>query len=221
MKTNHTRLAGAVLSTMVLVACQPTQASDSTRTSANGPTAPLIQSLQVMEDEALSANSSGSAPTEQDGSLDSFKPIPSRDSCVDGQSSESLREETVKAVSPARRNILGTSLTTCSLEPLTGWYRDGFCRTDERDRGVHVVCAVVDETFLDFTKKRGNDLSTPRRGFPGLKSGDRWCLCAARWYEAQREGKAPSIILSASHTKALTIVPKDVLQAHRYQPNSK
>ena len=116
-------------------------------------------------------------------------------------------------------NVLGTSLETCSTQPLTGWFRDGLCRTDARDRGSHVVCAAVDEAFLKYTKSRGNDLSTPKPkyGFPGLKAGDKWCLCATRWYEAQRAGKAPPVVLGATHHKAEALVPLDILKAHRAQ----
>jgi len=113
----------------------------------------------------------------------------------------------------APRNVLGTPLDACSVDPMTGWYRDGSCRTDEMDRGLHVVCAEVDERFLAFTRDRGNDLSTPRpeSGFPGLKPGDRWCLCARRWLEAHEAGAAPPVVLEATHMKALTIVPLGVL----------
>ena len=111
------------------------------------------------------------------------------------------------------RNVLGGPLAPCSVDPMTGWYRDGSCRTDEMDRGSHVVCATVDARFLDFTKARGNDLSTPRpdHRFPGLKPGDRWCLCARRWLEAHEAGAAPQVALEATHANALRIVPAEVL----------
>ena len=88
---------------------------------------------------------------------------------------------------------------------MTGWYRDGFCRTDENDRGSHTVCAELTTTFLEYTKSLGNDLSTPRPefGFPGLNPGDRWCLCAGRWREAMRAGVAPAVVLEATHENAL------------------
>jgi uncharacterized protein (DUF2237 family) len=97
-----------------------------------------------------------------------------------------------------------------------GWYRDGSCRTDDMDRGSHVVCATVDARFLDFTKTRGNDLSTPRpeHRFPGLKPGDRWCLCARRWREAEQAGAAPPVVLEATHARALDMIPAEVLIAH-------
>lgn len=113
-------------------------------------------------------------------------------------------------------NVLGTALEVCSCRPMTGWYRDGYCRTDDRDRGRHVVCAVVDAGFLEFTRSRGNDLGTPAPalGFPGLEPGDRWCLCAVRWREAAEAGHAPAVILEATHAKALEIIPLEVLKAH-------
>ena len=91
------------------------------------------------------------------------------------------------------KNILGTELQSCCTDPITGFFRDGYCNTNQMDKGMHVVCAIVTDAFLDFTKSRGNDLSTPRPEFqfPGLKSGDRWCLCALRWKEAYEEGVAP------------------------------
>jgi len=113
------------------------------------------------------------------------------------------------------RNILGEALQTCSTAPLTGWFRDGSCRTDASDRGVHVVCAEMTEDFLTYTKAQGNDLSTPSADyrFPGLKAGDRWCLCAARWEEARQAGVAPKVVVEATHSKATTIVSRDTLVA--------
>ncbi len=113
-------------------------------------------------------------------------------------------------------NVLGGALSLCSLEPLTGWQRDGCCNTDASDRGLHVVCAVVTAEFLAFSQHAGNDLSTPRPeyGFPGLVPGDRWCLCAARWEEARIAGFAPEVVLEATHAKALEITALGHLQAH-------
>ena len=110
-------------------------------------------------------------------------------------------------------NVLGSELEICSRSPMTGWFRDGTCRTDARDRGVHVVCAEMNEAFLTYTKSRGNDLSTPRPGgsFPGLVPGDRWCLCATRWAEAERAGYAPSVVLDATDDRALDFVEVGVL----------
>ena len=103
-------------------------------------------------------------------------------------------------------------LEPCSLNPLTGFFRDGYCRTANEDYGSHTVCARVTKDFLDFTKSRGNDLSTPRRpSFPGLKHGDYWCLCAVRWLEAFKLGKVTAMKLKATNEKALSVIPEDVL----------
>ena len=114
------------------------------------------------------------------------------------------------------KNVLGTELAGCSDEPLTGFYRDGCCNTGESDAGVHVVCAQVTADFLEFSASRGNDLSTPapRYGFPGLKPGDRWCLCAMRWEEARRAGVAPPVVMDATHIHALEFVEYDHLSLH-------
>jgi len=109
-------------------------------------------------------------------------------------------------ISKDKTNVLGEALELCSLNPVTGWFRDGYCRTDENDHGVHVVCATMTENFLAFTKNRGNDLSSRRGGFPGLVPGDKWCLCAARWREAMLQGAAPLVVISATHFKALETV---------------
>ena len=103
------------------------------------------------------------------------------------------------------QNVLGGPLIGCCFEPLTGYFRDGFCKTLPEDTGTHVVCAVVTEEFLEFTQRRGNDLSTPipQWLFPGLKPGDKWCLCISRWLEAEQAGVAPRIVLAATHKKAL------------------
>ena len=120
----------------------------------------------------------------------------------------------------AEHNVLGGLLEPCSTAPRTGWHRDGSCRTDERDVGRHVVCAVMTEDFLDFTRSRGNDLSTPAPefGFPGLAPGDRWCLCADRWREALAAGVAPPVVLAATHSAALDVVSLDDLEAHAVEP---
>ena len=113
-------------------------------------------------------------------------------------------------------NIYGTALKVCSMEPLTGFFRDGCCNTDISDFGSHTVCAEMTEEFLKFSKQQGNDLTTPRPefGFDGLKSGDRWCLCAARWLEAMREGCAPQVVLEATSEKALDVVPFEILKQY-------
>lgn len=114
------------------------------------------------------------------------------------------------------RNVLGQALVSCCTDPMTGWFRDGTCRTAADDLGQHVVCAEMTAEFLEFSRSRGNDLSTPapHTGFPGLVAGDRWCLCAARWREALEAGVAPPIVLAASEESALTVVSLDDLKAH-------
>lgn len=113
-------------------------------------------------------------------------------------------------------NVLGGQLQPCSLDPLTGFYRNGACDTCAADRGSHTVCAVMTAEFLAFSKYVGNDLSTPRPEyrFAGLKPGDHWCLCASRFLQAHDEGVAPKVSLGATHERALEIVPLEVLQAH-------
>ncbi|MEH1777700.1 MAG: DUF2237 domain-containing protein [Nostoc sp.] len=114
------------------------------------------------------------------------------------------------------KNVIDGNLEVCCTSPVTGFYRDGFCRTGGQDFGSHVVCAQVTSEFLEFTKSRGNDLSTavPDFNFPGLKPGDRWCLCASRWQEALEAGVAPPVILSATHARALEVVSLDELKKH-------
>ena len=114
------------------------------------------------------------------------------------------------------KNVIGTPLETCNLSPLTGFNRNGNCQTAEHDFGVHGVCSEVTESFLKFTKARGNDLSSPNEvyGFPGLKPGDRWCLCASRWKEALDHGVAPPIVLSATNEAVLKIIGMDDLLKH-------
>jgi uncharacterized protein (DUF2237 family) len=115
-------------------------------------------------------------------------------------------------------NVLGRPLEPCSLAPLTGWFRDGCCRSDAKDAGMHWVCAVVTRAFLEFSRSRGNDLITPRPelDFPGLKPGDRWCLCAPRWLEAYEAGVAPPVVLEATHVHSLALIPLEALKAHRH-----
>ncbi len=113
-------------------------------------------------------------------------------------------------------NVLGTPLEICCTSPMTGFYRDGMCNTGAGDFGAHTVCAQVTEEFLLFSKTRGNDLLTPvpAYGFPGLKPGDRWCLCASRWKEALDAGVAPPVMLSATHASTLEYVSLDDLKQH-------
>lgn len=114
------------------------------------------------------------------------------------------------------KNVLGTELETCSDDPLTGFYRDGCCNTGAGDDGMHTVCAEVNDEFLKFSKARGNDLSTPNEAyhFPGLKAGDRWCLCVLRWKEAYQAGVAPLVNLRATHISALEFIDLEDLVAH-------
>ena len=113
-------------------------------------------------------------------------------------------------------NVLGGTLSPCSREPLTGFFRDGACNTCAEDQGSHTVCAVMTAEFLAYSKYVGNDLSTPRPEFrfPGLTPGDQWCLCAGRFLQAAEEGAAPRVRLRATHARALDIVPLSVLEAH-------
>ncbi len=122
---------------------------------------------------------------------------------------EAMQRENEGALS-----VTGAPLARCGMDPVTGFYRDGCCDTGPDDVGLHVVCAIMTEEFLRFTRTQGNDLSTPRPGFPGLKPGDCWCLCALRWLEAERHGVAPPVLLSATHEAALSVVPRELLEPH-------
>jgi len=115
------------------------------------------------------------------------------------------------------KNALGTALQACCFEPKTGFYRDGFCKTGQEDYGTHVVCAVITDEFLAYTKSKGNDLSTPipQWSFPGLVAGDKWCLCIMRWLEAVKAGKAPKILLAATHEKALEYTSLELLEKYK------
>lgn len=114
------------------------------------------------------------------------------------------------------KNVFGNKLITCSISPLTGFYRDGCCKTGLQDSGTHTVCAQITDEFLRYTKSKGNDLSTPipAYGFPGLKEGDFWCLCAMRWKEAFLAGKAPKIKLEATHEKTLEFISIEELKKY-------
>ena len=118
--------------------------------------------------------------------------------------------------SPMPTNVLGTELQPCCSNPMTGFYRDGYCRTGAFDDGVHVVCVQVTEEFLDYSQSVGNDLSTPmpEYDFPGLQPGDCWCLCASRWQQAFEDGMAPKVKLSATHSSAIEFMDLADLQAH-------
>ena len=113
-------------------------------------------------------------------------------------------------------NVFGEPIEKCWSHPVTGYFRDGFCRTDDYDRGSHTICAKVSQDFLQFSKSRGNDLSTPRPEyqFAGLVDGQAWCLCATRWLEAQQAGVAPRVYLKRTNNRALEIVPIELLREH-------
>ena len=119
------------------------------------------------------------------------------------------------------RNVFGEPLEICCLKPMTGYFRDGSCRTDNEDIGTHTVCAVITEDFLRFSAQMGNDLSTPipYYKFPGLKEGDKWCLCVNRWIEAEKAGKAPKLILEATHEKTLEYTKLDLLVKYAFLKN--
>ena len=118
-------------------------------------------------------------------------------------------------------NVLGGDLETCSTDPLTGWFRDGCCNTDRNDRGLHTVCCVLTEEFLEFARSRGNDLITPapQHGFPGLEPGDRWCVCAQTWQDAADEGVACPVVLASTHEETLQIVALETLVQHSFENN--
>jgi uncharacterized protein (DUF2237 family) len=120
----------------------------------------------------------------------------------------------MKTNTPPARNVFGEPLVPCSFAPLTGYFRDGCCKTNAEDVGTHVVCAIMTEDFLKFSTSRGNDLSRPmpQWGFPGLSAGDQWCLCALRWKEAFLAGAAPMVVLESTNYSALDIIPLEVLE---------
>jgi uncharacterized protein (DUF2237 family) len=120
----------------------------------------------------------------------------------------------------SQRNLLGLPLEPCSTQPITGFFRTGCCETDDDDLGRHVVCAQMTREFLAFSATHGNDLSTPRPGFTGLRPGDRWCLCAARWKEAFDADVAPPVILASTHESATQIVDRHALFAHALDSQS-
>ena len=130
-----------------------------------------------------------------------------------------MTREAIKPV--ADTNVLGGRLEPCSESPRTGFYRDGCCNTGPEDLGLHVVCVRMTAKFLAFSKAHGNDLSTPQPdfGFPGLKPGDRWCVCAGRWREALEAGVAPPVVLSATHEEALAVVALEDLKRHALDLN--
>jgi uncharacterized protein (DUF2237 family) len=135
-----------------------------------------------------------------------------------GKRAERMRQGAYTAAmnidSPPARNVFSEPLVPCSFSPLTGFFRDGCCKTNAEDAGTHVVCAVMSNDFLEFSRSRGNDLGTPmpQWGFPGLKAGDQWCLCALRWKEAYLAGFAPLVVLESTNYSALDIIPLEILR---------
>lgn len=128
-----------------------------------------------------------------------------------------MAEETMTEMPQSiEKNVLGTQLRPCCFDPMTGYFRDGFCHTDASDRGSHTICAVMTDEFLAFSKAAGNDLSTPmpQYKFPGLKAGDEWCLCAMRWQEAYEAGKAPGVRLLSTHHSATRYASLVALAEH-------
>lgn len=118
-------------------------------------------------------------------------------------------------------NVFGRPLAPCSFDPMTGFFRDGCCHTGPEDRGLHVVCVVATEEFLEFSRACGNDLSTPRPefAFPGLRPGDRWCLCALRWLEALQHGMAPEVVLESTHLNVLGVIGLEQLRMYAVDPD--
>ena len=129
------------------------------------------------------------------------------------------QQQEQKPVGQGHLNVLGGALEACSCAPMTGWFRDGHCRTDPSDLGQHSICCVMSERFLNYSKAQGNDLSTPMPdfGFPGLKPGDCWCVCAPRWKQAYDDGMAPPVRLEATEHTALQVIPLDILKTHAHQ----
>jgi len=127
---------------------------------------------------------------------------------------DSVIKENFTSDTTIQKNIFGDPLEICSTDPMTGWKRDGRCNTHENDTGTHTVCAEMTDEFLDYTKSVGNDLSTKRGSFPGLNEGDKWCLCANRWSQAHKAGKAPKVIKEATHHKTHQYVDKDILSQY-------
>ncbi|MBL30325.1 MAG: hypothetical protein CMC81_03665 [Flavobacteriaceae bacterium] len=120
------------------------------------------------------------------------------------------------------KNVFGEPIQICCTKPMTGYFRDGLCRTVSEDTGTHTVCAIMTNEFLEFSALKGNDLITPMPyyNFPGLKEGDKWCLCVTRWIEAEKEGKAPKVILEATHEKTLEYTSMDKLIKHAFKIKS-
>ena len=120
---------------------------------------------------------------------------------------------------PLPRNVLGEELAVCGCQPITGWFRNGFCETESSDSGQHSICCVMTNSFLNYSKAQGNDLSTPRPEFkfPGLTAGDCWCVCALRWAQALDDGMAPPVKLEATEISTLNVISLETLKTHSYQ----
>ena len=116
-------------------------------------------------------------------------------------------------------NVLGAPLKNCCTSPMTGYFRDGFCRTTKDDYGTHTLCAIITKEFLEYSASKGNDLITPipHWNFPGLKPGDKWCLCISRWLQAEKAGKAPFVILEATHIKSLQYTSLEILKKYTFK----
>jgi hypothetical protein len=127
-----------------------------------------------------------------------------------------LHERAEAAIPNDDKNVLGGPIAPCSTAPVTGFYRDGCCNTGPEDHGLHVVCTQVTRAFLEFAREQGNDLITPvpEYDFPGLKPGDRWCVCAATWRQALEAGVASPVVLAATHEETLAVIPLDALKRH-------
>ena len=158
--------------------------------------------------EGYTHSSSGNAPIHEGYTNSSDDMNDKRTCALPGPPSTLSREE--KAT-----NVLGGELKICGTDPMTGWTRDGYCKTEKNDKGTHTVCAEVNDEFLEFTKQKGNDLSTNTDSFRGLKSGDKWCLCALRWKEAFEEGKAPLVKMDATNSVTLKYVELDNLKDNK------
>ena len=117
------------------------------------------------------------------------------------------------------KNVLGTKLNPCCFEPATGFNRDGYCNTNDSDRGKHIICAIMTDEFLHFSKTRGNNLMDGNAYFPGLKAGDKWCLCIERWLEAFEVNVAPKVILTSSHSACLEYVDLEILKKYEFKPH--
>ena len=129
--------------------------------------------------------------------------------------------EAQNQVSEVNLNVLGEKLKICSCNPITGWFRDGFCHYDDSDKGNHSICCVMDDNFLNYSRSQGNDLITPmpQFSFPGLKKGDQWCICLERWKQALEDGLAPMVILEATNIIVLNEIPIEVLKKYQYIKN--